>query len=351
MSQFTETLIHLAEKRAIPDFLLRKGIKKLCRLRLEEEYRPTLEEESMAHQKYIEQLKSGPLAVNTEEANTQHYEVPARFYELVLGKNLKYSSAYFKTKHESLDRAEDEALLQTTEHAELIDGQKILELGCGWGSLTLWMAAHFPNSTITAISNSRTQRLHILSQAEKRGLKNISVITHNLANPIDLPENHFDRVVSVEMMEHFKNYKVLFGNISRWLKTDGKLFVHIFTHQKYAYPFEAEGETNWMGRHFFTGGQMPSQPLLLSFQDDLKIEKLWTWDGTHYGFTADRWLENQDRHEAEILALFEKEHSPAEARILNQRWRMFFMSCSELFHYSSGKEWGVSHYLFQKGKK
>ena len=347
-TNLTSSLIQLAEKRVIPDFLLRRGIRGLCTVRLRDESRSTHEEEVQAHEAYIANLKAGPLAIHTQEANVQHYEVPARFYQLTLGKNLKYSSCYFNTPTASLDDAEDAALKLTCEHAELKDGMKILELGCGWGSLSLWMASKYPDAEITSISNSASQRHYILTQAEQRGLKNLKVITHNLANPIELPRDYFDRVVSVEMMEHFKNYEILFKRISNWLSPEGKLFVHIFTHQKYAYPFEVEGETNWMGRHFFTGGQMPSHPLLLSFQNDLKIDSLWRWDGHHYGYTADRWLENQDNNETEILELFRKDHSADEAKILNQRWRMFFMSCSELFHYADGKEWGVSHYLFKK---
>jgi cyclopropane-fatty-acyl-phospholipid synthase len=338
-------MIEAMERGYLPDTAIRFGIRKLCKERLN-----TLRNTSQAD--YIEVLKNSPIAVNTREANEQHYELPADFFSLVLGKNRKYSSAYWPDECHHLDLAEDLALEQTMERAELLNGMRILELGCGWGSLTLAMAKKFPLARIVALSNSASQREYIEAQALKRGLKNVTVVTRNIAEVGDLGEEFglFDRVVSVEMFEHLRNYEALFEKISHWLQPDGKLFAHIFTHQHYSYFFETEGEDNWMGRYFFTGGQMPSDQLLTYFQKDLSFEKKWLWDGTHYGKTAEAWLENLDRNYEAVYAIFEKTYGPADAQRWIQRWRVFFMSCAELFHYDRGSEWGVTHYLFSQKK-
>ncbi len=348
LEKITGAAIGVAERGLVPDAILRAGIRKLCADRLKSLQKTTLEEEARDLEHYVESLRKGPLAIHTREANTQHYEVPSEFYVAALGKNLKYSSCYYSRPGQTLDQAEDEALAITCERAELAPGQKILELGCGWGSLTLTMARRFPTAQITAISNSATQRQYILKKAEQEGLKNVEIITHNLAQDIDLGTDLFDRVVSVEMFEHFKNYEILLERVSRWLKPEGKLFVHIFTHRQYAYPFEIEGESNWMGRNFFSGGQMPSHTLLLHFQKHLGIERLWQWDGTHYAKTADHWLENQDRNRTAILDAFRKTYGEKDAEIWFNKWRIFFMACSELFGYDQGREWGVTHLRFVK---
>ena len=345
----TGSFIGLAERGLVPDAMLRAGIRRLCRDRLSTLRGPTLDAERARFQAYVEELRRSPIAVATREANEQHYEVPAAFYLRALGKNLKYSGAYFPTGNETLDQAEDLALAETIRRAELSDGMKILELGCGWGSLTLAMARAFPGAKITAISNSRSQREFILAKAAKEGLSGVNIITQNVAEGLDLPVDHFDRVVSVEMFEHMKNYAKLMGEVSRVLRPGGKLFIHIFTHREFAYPFESEGEDNWMGRYFFTGGQMPSHDLLLFFQDDLRIESQWAWDGRHYARTAEGWLRNQDAYRDEIMDVFRKTYGDEEdAKRWFNRWRIFFMACAELFGFDQGNEWGVSHYRFRK---
>ncbi len=349
VDSITGSFIDLAERGLIPDVVLRAGIRKLCRDRLTALRGPTLDAERARLQAYVEELRRSPIAVATREANEQHYEVPAEFYLRALGKNLKYSSAYFPTGEESLDQSEDRSLADTIARAELTDGMRILELGCGWGSLTLAMARAFPSAKITAVSNSRTQREFILAKAKKEGLSGVEVITQNVGDGLPLPPNSFDRVVSVEMFEHMKNYSRLLGEVAKVLRPGGKLFVHIFTHREFAYPFETEGEDNWMGRYFFTGGQMPSHDLLLFFQDDLRIESQWAWDGRHYSRTAEAWLRNQDEHREEILGIFRKTYGDdATALRWFNRWRIFFLACAELFGFDDGNEWGVSHYRFRK---
>jgi len=337
------------ERGLIPDPVVRYGIRRLCgeRLRSLTLGDPVREREEM--NRYVEALKKSPIAIHTREANEQHYELPPEFFLLCLGKNRKYSSAYYPEGCRSLDEAEDAALNATMERAEIRDGMRILELGCGWGSLTLALARKFPNASIIALSNSRDQREFIEGEALRQGISNLRILTRNIVEVEDLRAEFgaFDRVVSVEMFEHLRNYQELFSRISDWLTPEGKLFVHVFTHKKFAYFFETEGEDNWMGRYFFTGGQMPSHDLFLNFQESLSLEKQWAWDGTHYGRTSEDWLKNLDRNRDRVLSIFEKTYGKAEAKRWFQRWRVFFLSCAELFNYRNGKEWGVSHYLFR----
>jgi cyclopropane-fatty-acyl-phospholipid synthase len=339
------SLIDLCERGLLPDALTRLGIRRLSAQRLREEGANDLEAADARFRRLLDELRQSPIAIETAAANEQHYEVPTRFFELCLGKRLKYSSCYYATGTEDLDTAEEAMLALYGERAELADGQRILELGCGWGSLTLWMAQRYPNARITGVSNSRTQREHILAQAARRGLGNVEIITCDV-NRLELPEHGFDRAVSIEMFEHMRNYQHLLGRVSRWLVPGGKLFVHIFCHRSLMYPFETEGEDNWMGRHFFTGGLMPSADTLLHFQDDLSIEQRWLLSGRHYERTANQWLENQDRNRDEVMAVLTEAYGAAEAARWHQRWRMFWMACAELFGYSGGNEWGVAHYRF-----
>jgi len=338
--------LELAESGELPDSLLRMGIRQLIRKRLKEEFASEPEQQQSRLQAMIEELKNSPLAIETDKANEQHYEVPTEFYIRALGKNLKYSSAYYPEGCISLDEAEDTMLAMYLDRAELKDGMSILELGCGWGSLTLWMAKHLPNSKIIAVSNSATQKQYILDQCQKRSLSNVTIMTEDV-NQLNLDAT-FDRVVSIEMFEHVRNYQTLFKNIASWLKPDGKLFTHIFCHRTLLYPFEVKGDDDWMSKYFFSGGLMPSSDTFLHFQDDLKLEKRWHVDGTHYEKTANDWLARTDKHEKEILKILEKDSNQEEAKIWLQRWRMFFMACAELFGYKNGSEWIVAHYLFEK---
>ena len=338
-------LLGLAERGRIPDPLLRQGIRRMCGQRLREEMAGGLDQQAARFAERIEMLRNSPVAIHTDAANAQHYELPPKFFELCLGKRLKYSSCYYPRGDESLEQAEDAMLKLYGERAELADGQKILELGCGWGSLTLWMAERYPNARITAVSNSNQQRQHIEAKCLKRGLFNVKVITQDV-NQLELDQPEFDRCVSIEMFEHMRNYETLLGRVATWLKPGGKLFVHIFAHKTLMYPFETSGDDNWMGRHFFTGGLMPASDTLLWFQRDLKIEQRWHVDGTHYQRSANHWLDNQDAHKDEVMAVLTEAYGIKSASLWFQRWRMFWMSCAELFGYADGQEWLVAHYRF-----
>jgi cyclopropane-fatty-acyl-phospholipid synthase len=341
------------ERGILPDSLIRFGIRKLCQDRLAEITERDLDLRLKKRREYLSMLRGSPLAVATREANEQHYEVPSSFFALVLGRNKKYSSSHFSSKDLTLDQAEDEALEITMSRANLKNGQKILELGCGWGSLTLAMARKFPQSEIIAISNSNSQREWIQSKASSENLTNVKILTRNIVEVTDLSAEfgEFDRVVSVEMFEHLRNYELLFSRISKWLKPSGELFVHIFTHRDASYLFETEGEHNWMGRYFFTGGQMPAQDLFLDFQRDLELVDQWAWSGIHYGETSERWLQNLDQNRSEVLRILKETYGEENAVIWLNRWRVFFMACAELFNFDGGREWGVTHYRFINRKK
>jgi cyclopropane-fatty-acyl-phospholipid synthase len=341
------SLIDLSERGLVPDALLRHGIRRLCEQRLRDEHADDAAAADARFRALLDELRRSPIAIETDAANEQHYEVPTRFFELCLGKRFKYSSCYYATGRETLDEAEEAMLALYGERAMLADGQRILELGCGWGSLTLWMAERFPNARITGVSNSRTQREHILGQAAARGLGNVEIITTDV-NRLELPEGAFDRVVSIEMFEHMRNYRTLLGNIARWLAPGGQLFVHIFVHRHLMYPFEVEGEDNWMGRYFFTGGLMPSADTLLHFQEALALEERWLVPGTHYERTANHWLANQDANADEVLRVLASCYGERDAARWAQRWRMFWMACAELFGYRNGAEWLVAHYRFRR---
>ena len=338
-------LIELAEKGIIPDYFIRQGIVRNCENRLNNENVSNTEKVSSKKQSWIQQMKESPIALVPEKANEQHYEVPPAFFENVLGKHLKYSSGYWPDGVNSLDESEESMLELSFERAQLADGDSILELGCGWGSLTCYMASKLPNSKITAVSNSKDQKEHILNRCKNQGLDNIEVITADM-NDFGT-ENKYDRVVSIEMFEHMRNYKKLLSKISSWLSDDGKLFIHIFTHQSVVYPFENQGEADWMAREFFSGGMMPSHDLLLHFQDDLIIDDVWSMSGTHYEKTSLAWVNKMDANKDSIMKIFLKTYGD-DAKLWFQRWRIFFMSCEKLFGYNNGSEWGVSHYRFSK---
>ena len=344
-----KNLIDLAESGIMPDFLIRSGIRRMQKERILWSQSKSISEVEAHHQDWIEKMKKSSIAYVPEKANEQHYEVPPLFFENVLGKHLKYSSGYWPDRVSTLDESEYEMLKISSERAELIDGQSILELGCGWGSFTLFMAEKYSKSSITAVSNSRDQRKFIEQQCKDRGLDNVHVITADM-NDFSI-DGSFDRVVSIEMFEHMRNYELLLNRISGWLKPGGKLFIHIFTHKTLVYPFTEEGEGDWMGRNFFSGGIMPSHQLLLYFQNDLKIESTWRFSGTHYERTSLAWLNKMDSQKKEIIEIFYKAYGKDQTPVWFQRWRIFFMACEVLFGFDYGREWGVSHYRFVKPEK
>jgi cyclopropane-fatty-acyl-phospholipid synthase len=339
-------LMGLAERGLLPDSIIRFGIRRLCARRLREERWGGLEEQSARLTRQLVELRRSPLALHAAAANAQHYELPTAFFELCLGPRLKYSACYYPRGDETLAAAEEAMLALYAQRAELGDGQDILELGCGWGSLTLWMAERYPNARITAVSNSAGQRLHIEAQCRARSVANVSVITRDI-NDLTLSEGQYDRCVSVEMLEHLRNYEVLLGRIAGWLKPEGKLFVHIFAHRTVMYPFETAGSDNWLGRHFFTGGLMPSADALLHFQQDMRIEERWLLDGSHYRNTANDWLERQDGAREAVMAVLRRTYGQS-AQLWFHRWRLFWMACAELFGYADGQEWLLAHYRFAR---
>lgn len=332
------------EKNLLPDRLIRLGIRRLLARRLRAEDKGSPEANQTHQQALLARLSEGPIAVLPEAANEQHYEVPTAFYKKVLGRHLKYSSGLWSPHTAELDQAEEDMLALTCRRAQLEDGQDILELGCGWGSLTLYMAEQFPTARITAVSNSKTQRSHIEAEAAQRGLTGIRVITCDI-NDLDLADQRFDRVVSVEMFEHVRNHRLLFQRIAEWLRPGGLLFVHIFVHRAFAYLFEDESGDDWMARYFFSGGMMPSDHWLWYVSTPLQIQEHWRVNGYHYGRTAEAWLTNMDRHKDELMRLFRQTYG-GQATKWWVYWRVFFMACAELWGFRKGSEWYVSHYRF-----
>jgi cyclopropane-fatty-acyl-phospholipid synthase len=345
-------IIDLIERGLVPDTLTRAGMRKLMRDRLAVEAtvpgRNGTSGEAGPNDLFLQSMREHPqVAPVPEKANEQHYEVPAGFYELALGRHLKYSSCYYPEDDITLDQAEGVMLGLTIERAGIKDGHQILELGCGWGSLTLFMAEVFPNASITAVSNSNSQREFIEGRANERGLKNLKVITCDMNEFVETEQGPFDRIVSIEMFEHMRNWEKLLGSCKRWLKPDGRVFLHYFCHKEWAYEFQEEGASNWMGKYFFSGGIMPSEDLAAQFPELFEVDQQWQVNGRHYGLTSEAWLQNMDDKRDEIQALFEEIYSKKEAARWVQRWRMFFMACAELFGYDNGNEWYVAHVLLK----
>lgn len=334
---FVSRIIGTAERVPLPDLVVRAAVQRLCSRTATRLASGTAETDAA----FADEMAARAIADHTDEATTRHDEVPAAFFALVLGPNRKYSSCFYKEPESTLQEAEEEALRQTVAHADLADGQSILELGCGWGSLSLWMARQFPNAAIMAVSNSQSQREYIEREAAARGLKNLRVVTVDM-NVFD-PERQFDRIVSVEMFEHIMNWRELMTRVRSWLAPDGRFFMHIFTHRSGAYLFDRAYGEDWIAQHFFAGGVMPSHHLIRQYQDLFEVEKEWRWSGTHYQRTAQDWLGNFDSHSDEIERILRGVYG-SDTNLWMRRWRWFFLAISGLFGYADGSEWGVSHY-------
>ncbi len=332
-----ETAIHAFEDAPLPDFVTRPAIGFL----VEGARKKLIGASSAANIAFAEEMSARPIAEYTDMANEQHYEVPAAFFERVLGPRLKYSSCLYPTGRETLAQAEEIALTETCQHAGLKDGQDILELGCGWGSLSLWMAEHYPNARITAVSNSNSQRESIETKARARGLHNLTILTCDM-NDFTI-DRTFDRIVSVEMFEHMANWRALLTRARGWLKADGRLFLHVFSHKSAPYKFDVNDETDWIAKYFFAGGVMPSHDLIKAFPDLFTVEADWRWSGSHYEKTALDWLRNMDAAPEAVAAVM-KETYGAQAKVWTRRWRLFFLATAGLFGHRGGEEWGVSHY-------
>jgi cyclopropane-fatty-acyl-phospholipid synthase len=353
-------VIDLCERGYVPDPLARFGMRRLIARRLEEESRG---DAVARHAQFVRELRQSPIAVHTGDANAQHYEVPAEFFRLHLGPRLKYSCCLYENgarpPARTLAQAEDAMLELCAQRAGVADGQRILDLGCGWGSLSLWLAERYPRAQVVGLSNSSGQREFITARARERGLANVTIVTGNVvefdpsmraadAALLGSDAWHFDRILSIEMFEHMRNYEALLAKVARWLAPGGELFVHVFAHHTLAYPFEARDGSDWMSRHFFTGGLMPSARLLGEFQQSLRLAQQWWVDGTQYERTANDWLAGMDAKRDEILAVFRAGYGGAQAALQFQRWRMFYMAVAELFGYEGGSEWGVAHYRFAR---
>jgi cyclopropane-fatty-acyl-phospholipid synthase len=339
-----ERAIGLAERGWLPDSLIRWGVRGMLERRLREEAAGDCERAQERMEAWLDEVRGSPVAIETRAANAQHYELPPDLFGLILGPWRKYSACLWRPGTRLLAHAEEEMLALTCERAGIEDGMRVLDLGCGWGSLSTWIARNYPHCRVLALSNSKDQREHILSRRDTLGLTGLEVVTADV-NYFEASDR-FDRVVSVEMFEHVRNHPLLLSRIARWLEPEGRLFVHAFCHRSLAYPYEAEGESNWMGRHFFTGGMMPSDAWLLRCQDDLRVLRQWRLSGEHYQRTLDAWLRNLDTSRELAREILQDVYGPDQASIWLQRWRLFLLACSELFGYRGGQEWWVGHYLF-----
>tara|TARA_B100002051_G_scaffold8243_1_gene6947 strand:+ start:1083 stop:2105 length:1023 start_codon:yes stop_codon:yes gene_type:complete len=330
-------------KGLVPDYLLRRGVRNQGKQRLQMMKDADLKQEYLT---FLKEASSGEIAIHTDDANNQHYEVDSEFFQYCLGKNLKYSSCYWNDDTSSLDEAEEIMLDLYCKRAKIKDGMTILDVGCGWGSLSLYLAQKYPKSKITGVSNSNSQRTFIEKVAYESGLQNLKIITKDI-NSFDINEK-FDRVISIEMFEHTKNSKKLMNSINKWLNSDGLFFMHVFAHKDNPYYFDTEQKNAWMAKYFFTGGMMPNHNLFKDLNSDLNYQKSWMLSGTHYEKTSNAWLEKMDLNKRKILELFKKKNSNSMAKKKFHFWRLFFIACAEIFGYDKGGEWVVSHHLFKK---
>ena len=344
-SPLVRGVIAAVERGTVADSLVRAGIRQILLQRLREEDRGSPSANRVAKRRWLAQASSGPIALVPDVANEQHYEVPAAFFEQVLGRHLKYSCGWWSSGQRDLDAAETAMLALSCERAAMADGLDVLDLGCGWGSLSLWIAERYPGSSVTAVSNSNSQRAHIEARARERGLKNLRVVTVDVND--FAPEQQFDRVMSIEMFEHVRNHQLLLERVAEWLRPGGKLFVHHFCHRDLMYAYEDNGATDWMSRYFFSGGMMPSHDMLLHHQAELLVEDHWVVSGTHYQKTSEAWLRRLDTNRGPVLRILAEGYGEEAERWL-QRWRMFFMACAELFGFRNGSEWWVAHYRMAK---
>ena len=344
----SSTALDWSERGLVPDSVLRAGIRRLCRQRLKDIRADDIQISGQLLEAFVRKMNQSPVALVPELANEQHYEVPPEFFSEVLGDFAKYSCCHWDENTSSLSQAEAQALEISCERAGIEDGMSVLDLGCGWGSLSLWIAENYPASRVYSVSNSRPQGEHIRRLARERGLHNMQVVTCDMND--FAPDQTFDRIVSVEMFEHMRNYRELFGRINGWLNEGGRFFMHIFCHRSCAYEFLDEGPSDWMGRHFFSGGMMPSDDLPLRFQEQLRLLRRDRWNGTHYEATANAWLKNMDARRDRVMPILARTYGEENAERWFQRWRIFFMACAELFGFDNGREWYVSHYLFARSE-
>ncbi len=346
MSTVAAKAVDWTETGLVPDTVIRHGIRRLLDRKLKEIRAASVEDSADIKNAFVAMMNASPVAPVPDKANEQHYEVPAEFFASVLGPRRKYSCCLWPDGVDAIGEAEREALKLTTQRAQIADGMRILELGCGWGSLTLWIAENFPNSHVTAVSNSRSQHDFITARARETGIRNIDVRVADMNT--FATEQKFDRIVSVEMFEHMRNYGELFKRIAHWLENDGRFFMHIFCHRTTPYEFIDKGPSDWMSRHFFSGGIMPSADLPLLFPEHLNIESRWHWSGQHYARTLRAWLDATNACKAELLPILAATYGAASAERWWMRWRIFFMACEELFAYRDGEEWFIGHYLLRR---
>ena len=346
MRAITARAVSWTESGMVPDTVIRAGIRRLLESKRKEIHSGDIEFAASATNRFVAMMNESPIALLPELANEQHYEVPAAFFAAVMGDHRKYSCCYWPAHVGKLSEAEAAALELTVQRAGIEDGMQVLDLGCGWGSLSLWIAEHFPNASVTAVSNSTSQRDFILKLADERSIDNIEVVVCDM-NDFSI-DKRFDRVVSIEMFEHMRNWGELFRRIDNWLLPDGRFFMHVFCHRTTPYEYVDKGPADWMSRHFFSGGIMPSADLPLRFPEKLGIVNQWHWNGQHYAKTCNAWLANMDRNEKTIMPILADCYGADQSSLWWQRWRIFFMACAELFDYDEGAEWFVGHYLFKK---